>query len=309
MSYSITVFTPTYNRAHTLQRVFNSLMAQTFDHNKFEWILIDDGSSDNTKDLVENFLQKADFKIEYIVQENRGKNYCHNRAISLAKGELFLILDSDDEIVPECMDVFWRYWENLDENLKKDIYGINCLCKDGYTNTLIGHFVQEGLFSDSYRWKHENKVYFEAWGALNTKLFKKHLFPQIDGVKFIPEAYLWDSVGHKRAVLSTNEILRIVYFQDDGFSKNIIKSYKNHAHGRYIYHLMVVNNLYFDLFRYNFLRAIKDMIQLSRMGLHANFSIFKMAKDVRSLSKKFLFLLFLPVGFYLHKRDSRKGVK
>jgi len=194
----ITVFTPTYNRAYTLQRVFDSLMTQTFLHDAFEWILIDDGSSDNTQHLIKSFLQKADFKIEYIYQENRGKNYCHNKAITLAKGELFLILDSDDAITSNCMDVFWKHWQNLDNKIKKDIYGINCLCRDGYTNQLIGHKVKEGLFSDGYKWKHQNRVYFDGWGALNTEIFKKYLFPEIEGIKFIPEAYLWDGTGDKR---------------------------------------------------------------------------------------------------------------
>lgn len=299
----ITVFTPTYNRAYTLERVFDSLMAQTFPHNEFEWILIDDGSSDNTQELVDSFFKKADFKIEYITQQNMGKNYCHNKAITLAEGELFLILDSDDVMVPRCMDVFWKHWISLSEDVKKDIYGINCLCKDGYTDKLIGHKVDEGLMKDSYRWKHKNRVYFDGWGALNTKVFKKYLFPQIDEIKFIPEAYLWDSVGNKRAVLSTNDILKIVYYQNDGFSNNIVNSYKNHSKGRYIYHQMVVNDLFFELLKYNPVRLLKDIIQLGRMGFHSNYTIIKMFKDVGTIHKQIIYCLILPLSYYLYQKD------
>ena len=305
----ITVFTPTYNRAYTLQRVFDSLMAQTFSHEAFEWILIDDGSSDDTQQLVKSFLQKADFKIEYIYQENRGKNYCHNRAIKLAQGELFLILDSDDAITSDCMEIFWNHWQNLDDKIKKDIYGINCLCRDGYTGQLIGHKVKEGLFSDGYKWKHQNRVYFEAWGALNTQLFKKYLFPEREGIKFIPEAYLWDDASNNRAVLSTNDALRIVFFQNDGFTKNILSSYKKHSQGRYIYHKMVVNKLFYKLLRYNPLRAIKDMIQFGRMGLHSGYSFFKMLQDVESILKKMLFIFLLPFSYYFYKKDIKSNDK
>lgn len=301
----ITVFTPTYNRAYTIERVFDSLMAQTFSHDKFEWILIDDGSSDNTQELVDSFLKKADFKIVSITQQNMGKNYCHNRAITLAEGELFLILDSDDAIVPECMDTFWKHWLSLDQNVKKNIYGINCLCKDGYTDKLIGHSVQEGFISDSYKWKHKHRVFFETWGALNTQLFKQHLFPQIDEIKFIPEAYLWDRVRNKRAVLSTNNTLRIVFHQKDGFTCNTLKSYISHSKGRYLYHQMIVNELFFELLKYNPLRLLKDIIQLGRMGFHSNYSYFRILKEINSFFKKIIFMLFTPISFYFYKNDRK----
>ena len=299
----ITVFTPTYNRAYTLNRVFDSLMAQTFPHDKFEWILIDDGSSDNTQELVKYFLQKTDVKINYIYQENRGKNYCHNKAITLARGELFLILDSDDAITSDCMNIFWNHWQGIEDKIKENIYGINCLCRDGYTNKIIGHKVKEGLFSDGYRWKHENRVYSEAWGALNTKLFKKHLFPEIEGIKFIPEAYLWDSLSNNRILFATNDTLRIVFHQNDGFTKNLINSYKNHSKGRYIYYLLVINRLFYKLLKYNPLRAIKDMIQFGRMGLHSGYSFLKMLKDIKSIFKKVIFAFLFPVSYYFYRKD------
>lgn len=299
----ITVFTPTYNRAYTLERVFDSLMKQSFSHLDFEWIVINDGSTDNTDHLVAKFLKKADFEIIYLKQENRGKNYCHNRAVSIARGELFLILDSDDAITPECMDVFWKYWKNLNEQLKSEIYGINCLCKDGYTGKLIGHEVKGGVVNNAYKHKHKNKIYFDGWGALNTSLFKKNLFPEIEGIKFIPEAYLWDSVGNHRKVLSVNDILKNVYYQKDGFSNDIIKSYKNHSQGRYIYHQMVINELFNELFKYNKIRLLKDLIQFGRMGFHSGYSSLIILKDVKKFFKKVIVFFVLPFSFYFYKKD------
>ncbi len=305
MKYKFTVFTPTYNRAYTLQRVFDSLMSQTIYHSNFEWILINDGSTDNTDELVEKFISEADFDIRYIKQENKGKNYCHNKAIKLAQGELFLILDSDDAITPECMDVFWSYWMEISKENKKEIYGISCLCKNGYAGSLIGHKVEEGLIADTFMWKHKNKIYFDAWAALNTVVFKRYLFPEIENIKFIPEAYLWDKVGKNRKIYSTNEVLKIVFYQNDGFSKNIIDSYIKHSKGRYMYHKMVINDLFWELLKANPIRLLKDFIQFGRMGFHRECSVKKMMKDINSRYKVVFFIFIVFLSWFFYKTDIR----
>jgi glycosyltransferase involved in cell wall biosynthesis len=305
MKYKFTVFTPTYNRAYTLKRVFDSLMSQTINHRYFEWILINDGSTDNTDELVQEFLKKSDFDIKYIKQENKGKNYCHNKAIKLAKGELFLILDSDDAIVSDCMEIFLNYWEKIDNTLKNRIYGISCLCKNGYTNELIGYKVEEGLIRDAFKWKHKNKIYFDGWAALNIKIFKKYLFPEIEAIKFIPESYLWDKVSKNREIYSTNEVLKIVYYQDTGFTKNIINSYKKHSKGRFLYHKMVINDLFWDLLKVNPIRLVKDFIQYGRMGFHNAYDIKKMIKGINKFYKKIIFIFLIPVSYYFYNKDNK----
>jgi glycosyltransferase involved in cell wall biosynthesis len=304
MRYKFTLFTPTYNRAYTLKRVFDSLMAQTIEHSSFEWILVDDGSTDDTQELADKFISEADFDIRYVKQSNHGKNYSHNKAVAMAEGELFLILDSDDEIVAKCMEIFWNYWSQISSDTKENIYGINCLCKDGFTDTLIGHKVEEGLMEDALIWKLKNRVFFETWGALNTKLFKKHLFPEIEGVKFIPESYLWDSVGKNRKIYSTNEILRVVYHQDDGFTNNITKSYINDSKGRYIYHKMVVNDMFFELLRYTPVRLLKDIIQFVRMGLHSNYSLLEILNALDKKYKKIITFFFFSFGYFFYLKDT-----
>src|ERR1700736_1708087 len=91
-----TVFTPTYNRAHTLHRVFNSLKAQSF--RDFEWVLVDDGSTDNTEELAELWIKTADFPIRYFWQKNSGKHIAYNFGIREARGQMFAVLDSDDAL-------------------------------------------------------------------------------------------------------------------------------------------------------------------------------------------------------------------
>ncbi|MDL0414398.1 glycosyltransferase family A protein, partial [Clostridioides difficile] len=94
--YKFTVFTPTYNRAHLLENLYNDLKAQTYDFNDFEWLIVDDGSSDSTKELVEKFISENKLNIRYIYKENGGKHTAINLGVKNADGELFFIVDSDD---------------------------------------------------------------------------------------------------------------------------------------------------------------------------------------------------------------------
>jgi glycosyltransferase involved in cell wall biosynthesis len=101
---TFTVFTATYNRAHTLHRVYESLKEQTY--RQFEWLIVDDGSTDTTRTLVETWQQEANFLISYYYQENQGKHVAINRGVQEARGEYFLIIDSDDTCVPQTLERF-----------------------------------------------------------------------------------------------------------------------------------------------------------------------------------------------------------
>ena len=102
-----TVFTPTFNRAYTLQGVYESLAMQTF--RDFEWIIVDDGSTDNTENLISEWKKEANFVIRYYYQTNQGKHIASNKGVKEAQGELFLFLDSDDRCVPQTLEVFKKY--------------------------------------------------------------------------------------------------------------------------------------------------------------------------------------------------------
>ena len=104
-----TVFTPTFNRAHTLHRVYTSLCSQTFTN--FEWLVVDDGSEDGTEKLVMRWKKEAPFPVRYKKQKNSGKHMATNHGVSSARGELFVIADSDDEFLPNALKIFYDEWD------------------------------------------------------------------------------------------------------------------------------------------------------------------------------------------------------
>ena len=116
----ITVFTPTYNRKNELINLYKSLLEQEF--KDFEWVIVDDGSKDNTEETVKNFIKENKIKINYYKQENKGKSLAHNKGVELAQGEYFVGIDSDDIFTQDALKKIHKYFEIIKE--KSDIFGI-----------------------------------------------------------------------------------------------------------------------------------------------------------------------------------------
>lgn len=179
--YTFTVFTPTFNRAHTLHRAYESLKAQTF--RDFEWLIVDDGSNDNTKALVEKWQMEASFPIRYIFQENQGKHVAFNHGVELAEGELFLTFDSDDACVPVALERFKYHWDNIPLNEQNNFSAVTALCKD-QKGTLVGDkFPLDITDSDSLEIRYKYKVKGEKWGFHRTDILKQFPFPDFENIK------------------------------------------------------------------------------------------------------------------------------
>ncbi|HWB95689.1 MAG TPA: glycosyltransferase family A protein, partial [Bryobacteraceae bacterium] len=125
----VTVFTATFNRGDKIHRVFESLMAQTLPHCLFEWIVVDDGSEDDTRRVIEGFEEKADFPVFYHYQNHRGKHTAYNRAVSLARGDLFLTCDSADAFEPNGIEFLCTQWDRLSPAERMKYSGINARCR------------------------------------------------------------------------------------------------------------------------------------------------------------------------------------
>lgn len=259
-----TVFTPAYNRAHTLHRVYASLRSQTF--RDFEWIVIDDGSVDDTAALIGKWQQVAEFPIAYHYQENIGKHVAFNRGVELARGEFFLVIDSDDSFLPHSLETMLQWWENIAEEQRADYTGVVTLCQyeDGH---ICGQpFPQNPLDTDALALRFRYKMRSETWGFHRTLVLKDFPFPENPEVRFIPENIVWDKIARHYKIRCINEPLRIFY-QDAGNQvtkadprkKALVKDY-----------FLEILNRDFDYFPRDPLSFVKWATLYIRYSLHRN---------------------------------------
>ena len=207
------VFTPTYNRVHTLHRVWDSLQAQTF--RDFEWVVIDDGSTDHTTDLIKKWTAQADFPVIYLCQENSGKHIAFNRAVNLAKGELFLPIDSDDAFLPDAIETMLTAWQDIPLPQRDGFTGVVTRCQSQDGVPCSPEFQTNPLDTNALDLSFKHKIRGELWGFHRTEILKQFPFPEDQSVRFVPENIVWDAIASRYKIRCINAALR-VFYQDSG---------------------------------------------------------------------------------------------
>lgn len=217
----ITVFTPTYNRTALLPRLFDSLCRQSF--SDFEWIIVDDGSTDNTEEIVrESMLSDCSFPIRYIKKENGGKHTAVNCGVKEAQGDLFFIADSDDMLPPHALEIVAEMWNSIceDEN-----FGGVC----GLDGTLDGKLIGSGLPSEvvdgsSIDVRFRMRVTGDMKEVFKTDVLKEFPFPEIVGERFCPEVLVWNRIATKYKLRYFNQIIYLAEYQEGGISAGITRA-------------------------------------------------------------------------------------
>ena len=213
-AYKITVFTPAYNRAHTLEALYRSLRRQTF--RDFEWLIVDDGSTDGTKEFVKQWQSEGNsFPIHYVFQENGGKCRAINHGLELAMGELFFTVDSDDYLLDDALENAARWEAELPKNEKFCAISGNLGTAPGQTpNAPLPEPYYDGTALDRY-----GVVKGERALLFYTKIHRDYLYPVCQGERFMTEAVTWNRMaadGWK--IRFYNEILTIYEYQSDGLT-------------------------------------------------------------------------------------------
>lgn len=224
----LTVFTPTYNRAHTIQRLYNSLLKQ--DCKEFVWLIIDDGSIDNTKDLVKEWQNnKNGFEIQYIYKENGGMHTAHNIAYENISTELNICIDSDDCLAENAVQKILDKWKKVK---KLGYAGIIGLDADMNTGKIIGKDFPEDM-------KETTVVGYYAQGGrgdkklvYRTDIIKKYPpYPVFDKEKYVALAYKYRLIDQDYELAILNEVLCEVEYQADGSSGTMYKQYLKYPKG------------------------------------------------------------------------------
>ncbi len=213
--YKMTVFTPTYNRAYILENLYRSLRRQGF--RDFEWVIVDDGSTDGTGELVRKWQGEGNFfPIRYFYRENGGKCRGINYGLEVARGELFFTVDSDDYLTDDALEKVARWEEALPKDQKFCAMVANRGDRPDHTpNTLF-----EGDYFDGNAFDLYGKIDGERALIFYTEIHRKYLYPEFPGENFMTEAVTWNRMaydGYK--IRFFNDIIWIWEYKSDGLTK------------------------------------------------------------------------------------------
>lgn len=214
-----TLFTPAYNCENTIHRVFSSVAKQTF--RDFEWIIINDGSKDNSSEVIKNLIKKdgyRDIEITFLEFENFGKHSVWNKGVKLGRGKFFVPADADDAFLPDALEFFYQKISSFSVEQLDTISGINVICLDNDTENIVGDsYPTDGYICTNFELKYKLNLSGEKWGCIKLDLLKLYPFPEIRHSNY-PEDYIWFTLGKTYKVICYNKPLRKYYTTENGIT-------------------------------------------------------------------------------------------
>ena len=231
----LTVFTPTYNRRELLTRAYESLKAQTV--KDFEWLIVDDGSTDDTSDAVRKWIEEGLITIRYHYRENGGKMRAHNTGASLSGCDLFVCLDSDDRFVKTAVEELLAAYDEAKskETDGQKIGGVvahkgctdeKLLGSDDFPPVKISTLY--GLYLAGFRG--ETTLMYE------TALLRRFPFPEIEGEKYVPEDYIYDKIDQICALAVLPRIITVCEIVEGGYTQSARSLRRHNVQAFYLYY-------------------------------------------------------------------------
>jgi glycosyltransferase involved in cell wall biosynthesis len=297
--YCYTIFTAIYNSAHTIHRVIESLRHQTF--KDFEWIIVNDGSTDNIDDIIEPLIGKEEFPIKYLSQNtNQGRPMAIVRGVSEAQGDFFFNLDADDALYEDALEVFTDVWNSIPLELKPTICGVVGNCVDQHGNFLGTEFPVPDtingipvLICDEFESRYKYKVKGEKAGFVKINVMKEFLYdPKID--RHITENVLWFAIATKYKQVYINKVLRTYYIHENPNALTIVAGDIN-PKGSAFYHEEIINK-YMQRMYLSFFKQLKIYIKFIKASLNAKINIFQAIKKLNRPSSRIIALFLIPLA-------------
>lgn len=296
-STSLSIITPSYNRGNMLKNCFESLRFQS--NYDFEWIVVDDGSMDDTRSVMEYISNEhIPFEIRYIWKENGGKHTALNAAHPYIHGKYVLILDSDDTLTSDAVETVLNGWSKYDANA--DI-GIVIFLKQLSDGTICARGKAEDIVIDVLNQKRICNVASDCCEVIRTELFKKYPFPVFDGEHFLAETALWYRAGVDSKCVYINRPIYICEYLEGGLTKSGKKMRIRNCHG----------GMYTSYLRMNQRCALKERIKAGLLyvcyGCFAKISIAEMLKKAKGCRCWTLMCLIPGTALYFYWKQLYKG--
>jgi len=284
-----TVFIPTYNRAGLLPRALASVARQTFQD--FELLILDDGSTDATRMLVDAWSAGVDFPVRYVWQENAGKIAAYNRALGLVRGFMMVLLDSDDVLVPSALQQFYDQWQRIPPGERGRYAGVEGLSALMPSGEIAGEpFPRDGMDSSYPEMRFGLGVSGDKRHALRSEVMREFPFPLFPGERHNRESLIWCRMARKYRFRYFNGVVQQVYYQPDGLSARTSERRLQSPRGFSLAFLEMVNE-HADVCPPKQLR--RDAANYVRYALHAGKSL---RRQYREMNDKGLWWRVMPGG-------------
>lgn len=282
----LTILTPTYNRGVLIKNLYNSLLRQK--NHKFQWLIIDDGSSDNTKEVIENF-DNYNFRIDYYYKDNGGKHTALNYSHQYIEGDWIFVVDSDDILTENAIDLVYEYIGKYAN--RKDI-GAFAFLKSDYTGKILApQLYKNDYISNVIDYRINSNVKGDQAEVYRTKIFKRFKFPVFEGEKFLGEDYLHINAAYISNTVYINKVIYLCEYMDGGLTKSGRQMRIQNPLGG-----MVHGSLYFSK-RFKLKYRVKGMMLYICYGLFAKKNIKELYRDIKYTK---LFITVIPLGILLY---------
>lgn len=286
---TLTVFTPAYNRAHTIGRTYESLCRQTC--KDFEWLVVDDGSSDNTRELVEGWIKENKIPIRYIYQQNQGMHGAHNTAYANINTELNTCIDSDDFMPDDAVENIVSFWKEKGSDKYAGIIGLDQVESGEIIGTEFPKEMTETTLQDFYLkgGKGDKKLVYRT-----DVITKYPPYPLFEGERYVGLAYKYMLIDQDYTLLTLNKPLVTVEYQADGSSYNMFKQYWRNPKG-------------FAFYRKAEMVTTKSLKRKLMVCIHyvSSSIISKNWKFIQESPEKLLTILAIPAGILLYYKIKR----
>lgn len=293
---TFSVVTPTFNREAELPRLYASLRAQTF--TDFEWVLADDGSTDGTQGLVEQWTREAPFPIRYSWEPNRGRHLAHNRGVEQASGRFCALSDSDDWYAPTALERFLHHWESIPDDLKPLYANVGGLFAHENGDVVGTPFPSEVFDSTQFEFRFVWGVVGDKSNMFRTDVLRRFPFPHYEERAWVPPSLVWNRIATHYKSRFVNEVVAYKEYLPGGYTHKGIGGRVKDSSARRVY--------YQELLAME--RRITPDVKLRYTGNYARHSFHQgigLRRQRDEAPSRRMWLATLPLGVALYLRDRR----